>query len=92
MPERTFMLDIVTPEQPVLSEEVVSVVAPGALGYLGVLAGHAPLMAELRAGQVRARKADGTPILLSISGGFLEVSHNRMVILADSVETEGPNE
>lgn len=88
MPERTFALDIVTPEQSVLSEDVVALTVPAVRGYLGVLAGHAPLMAELRQGEVAARRADGTRVVVTIGGGFLDVGHNRAVILADSADTD----
>ncbi|NLC58039.1 MAG: ATP synthase F1 subunit epsilon [Armatimonadetes bacterium] len=87
MPDRTFTLDIVTPEQLVLSEDVASLTVPAVEGYLGVLAGHAPLMAELRQGEIHARRADGTRVAMTIGGGFMDVGHNHVVILADSAET-----
>lgn len=87
MPDRTFTLDIVTPERSVISEEVISLVVPAVDGYLGVLAGHAPLMTELRGGDVRARSVDGAEIELVIGGGFMDVAHGRAVILADSADT-----
>ncbi|HOJ22450.1 MAG TPA: ATP synthase F1 subunit epsilon [Armatimonadota bacterium] len=86
MPERSFTLDIVTPEQLVLSEDVVSLTVPGVEGYLGILAGHAPLMAELRSGVIEARRSDRTRVAMQIGGGFMEVSHNRAIVLADSAE------
>jgi F-type H+-transporting ATPase subunit epsilon len=87
MPARAFALDIVTPERQVLSDEVVSIVVPGVDGYLGVLAGHAPLMTELREGDVQARRADGSEVLMSIGGGFMDVANDQVVILADSALT-----
>ncbi|MDH7570297.1 MAG: ATP synthase F1 subunit epsilon [Armatimonadota bacterium] len=86
MPERTFSLEIVTPERAVLNREVTSLVVPGVEGYLGVLAGHAPLLTELRAGTVRARTPDGRQVQMAIGGGFMDVSFNHVVILADSAE------
>ncbi|HEX2999936.1 MAG TPA: ATP synthase F1 subunit epsilon [Armatimonadota bacterium] len=77
-------MDIVTPEQVVFSEDIVSLVVPGVEGSLGVLAGHAPLMTELRAGDVWMRRADGTAQTLWIGGGFMEVARDHAVILADS--------
>ncbi len=87
MPDRTFTLDVVTPERLVLRDEVVSLMVPGVMGYLGVLAGHAPLMTELKAGEVQARRPDGTEVAMTIGGGFMDVAHDRAVILADSAET-----
>lgn len=88
MPERTFTLEIVTPEQVVLSRGVTSLVVPGVEGYLGVLAGHAPLLTELRSGSVRARTPDGRQVEMTIGGGFMDVSFNHVVILADSAQEQ----
>lgn len=88
MPDRVFKLEIITPEKVVMNEEVVSLTVPGVEGYLGVLAGHAPLMTELRQGEVVARRADNTAVELAIGGGFMDVAHDHAVILADSAESE----
>lgn len=85
---KTFKLEIITPDRMVLSEKgVTSVVAPGAGGYLGVLAGHAPLMTELAVGELDYCKADGCVDEIAIAGGFMEVSDNKVTILADVAET-----
>lgn len=78
-------LDIVTAERVVYSEEVDIVVAPGVLGELGVLPHHAPLMTTLEPGELRVRKG-GEEYSLVISGGFLEVRPDRIIILADAAE------
>ncbi len=83
---RSFHLEVVTPDRQLLSEEVVSVVAPGVEGYLGVLANHAPLVTELRVGILRVRYPDDTEEQIAISGGFMEVADNRVLVLADSAE------
>jgi len=82
----TYTVDLLTPEKTVLSAEVVSMVAPGSEGFLGVLANHAPLITALRPGPLTLRHPDGRVEVLSVSGGFLEVSRNRAVVLADAVE------
>ena len=85
----TYILDVVTPERVMLSEEVTQTIAPGSEGQLGILAHHAPLMSELAPGEVLATLADGrTTSHLVISGGFLEVapSDGHTTILADSAE------
>ena len=70
-----------------LSEAVIETIAPGTEGYLGVLAGHAPLMTELVPGEIRATLADGrTTSHIVISGGFMEVTGSRTTVLADSAE------
>ena len=78
-------LDIVTAERMVYSEDVNAVIAPGIEGQLGILPHHAPLMTTLQAGELRARKG-GEEVSLAISGGFLEVRPDRVVVLADAAE------
>ncbi|MFC1977978.1 F0F1 ATP synthase subunit epsilon [Chloroflexota bacterium] len=78
-------LDIVTAERAVFSEEVDVVVAPGVQGQLGILPHHTPLMTTLQAGELRVRKG-GEEFSLVISGGFLEVRPDRIIVLADAAE------
>jgi len=81
-------LDIVTAERVVYSEDVDAVIAPGVEGQLGILPHHAPLMTILQAGELvvrRGREED----TLAISGGFLEVRPDRVIVLADSAERAG---
>lgn len=86
MAGKTFKLEIVTPEQMLLQQDVSSIVVPGVEGSLGVLADHAPLMAELDAGVVQVKDAAGSTTTLAVSGGFMEVSSNTARILADTAE------
>jgi len=78
-------LDIVTAERSVFSEEVDVVVAPGIEGQLGILPHHTPLMTTLQAGELRVKKG-GEEFSLVISGGFLEVRPDRIIVLADAAE------
>jgi len=78
-------LDIVTAERAVYSEEVDAVIAPGVEGQLGIFPHHAPLMTALQAGELLVRKG-GEEVSLAISGGFLEVRPDRVVVLADAAE------
>lgn len=78
-------LDIVTAERMVYSDDVDMVVAPGAEGQLGILPHHTPLMATLLPGELRIKKG-AEEISLAISGGFLEVRPDRVLVLADSAE------
>lgn len=82
---KKFAVEIVTPERVVLSEEAESLVVPAEKGYLGVLAGHAPLLCTLRAGEVRLKTARGER-LFATGGGFLEVVRNKATLLVDSFE------
>jgi len=85
MTKKSLTLEIVTPERMLLSEEIDTVVVPATFGYLGVLPNHAPLMAGLTSGVVRYRIGDASH-RLAISGGFVEVIKNKVVILADTAE------
>lgn len=78
-------LDIVTAEQVVYAEDVDVVVAPGVEGQLGILPHHAPLMTTLKAGELRIKKG-GEEVSMAISGGFLEVRPDGVVVLADTAE------
>lgn len=81
----TTRLDIVTAERVVFSEDVDVVVAPGVEGQLGILPHHAPLMTMLLPGELRIRRG-GEEFSLVISGGFLEVRPDRIIVLADAAE------
>src|SRR3990170_4330975 len=80
------IVDIVTAERLVLSEENVDeVVAPGIEGELTVLPMHAPLLTMIKPGIMRIVKANDETEM-AITGGFLEVRDNRVTILADAAE------
>ena len=78
-------LEIVTAERQTFSGEVNAVIAPGVEGQLGILPHHAPLMTMLHPGELIIKK-DGEEFYLAITGGFLEVRPDKVVILADSCE------
>lgn len=78
-------LEIVTAERVVYSEEVDVVVPPGVEGQLGILPQHAPLMTMLQPGELLVRK-DGEEESIFVSGGFLEVRGDKVVVLADTAE------
>jgi F-type H+-transporting ATPase subunit epsilon len=78
-------VEIVTAERQVLTDEADMVIAPAAEGTVGILPRHAPLLAALNPG-VMVLKKDGQEELLAVSGGFLQVSNNRVLILADTAE------
>lgn len=66
--------------------EAVHLYARGSLGYLGVLAHHAPLLTSLEPGLMSVKLPDGTQDHFVVTGGFLEVSNNRATVLADGAE------
>lgn len=79
------LLEIITAERQVYSDEVDAVVAPGIEGQLGILPHHAPLMTVLQPGELMVRK-DGVESYLVVTGGFMEVLGNKVTILADAAE------
>ncbi len=85
---KSFKVEIVTPEKTVFSQEVESLVVPAERGYLGVLAGHAPLLCTLRPGELSVRGESGEE-RFATSGGFMEVTPKKAVLLTESVEREG---
>jgi len=79
-------LEIITGERRLLrQEDVDEVVAPGSLGELGILPNHAPLITVLQPGELMVR-AEGEESYLALSGGYMEVLGNRVIILADAAE------
>ena len=81
----TFKLEIVTPEKMVFSGEVSAVLAWGVEGQLGILPHHAPLMTMLQPGDLVIKKGTEEDTL-TISGGFLEVRPDKVIVLADACE------
>ncbi len=78
-------LDVVTAEKVIFSDDVDLVVAPGVEGQLGILPQHTPLMTMLQPGELRLKKG-GEESFLVITGGFLEVRPDRIIVLADAAE------
>lgn len=78
-------LQIITAEREVFSGEVDALVAPGVAGQLGILPNHAPLMTVLQPGELLVR-AGGDESYLALSGGYLEVLGNLVIVLADAAE------
>ena len=78
-------LSIVTPEKQLVVDEVDQVNAPGTEGDLGILYDHAPILTNLRSGQLSYEK-DGETVALVVSGGYLEVTDNRVTVLAETGE------
>lgn len=78
-------LEVVTPKGAVLSEEVEMVTAPGYAGVFGVLANHAPLLSTIKVGTL-VYKQGGHDEVMMVSGGFCEVSNNKVTFLVESAE------
>ena len=81
-------LEIITPERLVFTEQADFVVLPGLEGEIGVLPGHAPLLSQLTAGELRIKRGENTE-LFAVSGGFAEVLRNRVRVFAETAEMQG---
>ena len=74
--------DLVSPEKLLLSKAVDMVTVPGSEGYMGVMAGHSPLVSTLRAGMIDVQ-TDGKDDRYFIRGGFAEISPAKITVLAE---------
>jgi len=81
----TLALEVVTPERLLVREDVSAVQAPAANGYVGILPGHAPLLAELGTGFLNF-EAGGKRWYLAVHNGYLEVLNDRVRVLANAAE------
>ena len=78
-------LEIVTPERPVVKEQVSEVQIPAKDGYMGILPGHAPLLSELGTGYL-SYTIGGKKRFMSLHGGFVEVLPDQVRVLANVAE------
>ena len=85
MSDATQILDIVTPERKVFSDDVSFVIAPGLEGEVGILPRHAALLTPLRPGLIKYDHEENR-VVMTVSGGFIEVRDSRVTILATAVE------
>jgi F-type H+-transporting ATPase subunit epsilon len=76
-------VSVISPERTIFEGEADSVVVPAWDGEIGILRGHAPLMALLGTGPVRIRHGGKTE-MFEVRGGFLQVANNRVSVLSES--------
>ncbi len=79
------LLEVVTPDRLLLSQEVDEVIAPGTNGEFGVLPGHCHFLSTLRIGELRYRVGELTSFM-SVLWGFAEVTPKKVTILAEIAE------
>ena len=78
----TLKLEIVTPEAKIYSEDVDMVTLPGVEGEMGIFPMHIPLMTQVAAGEICARR-NGQDHFLAVGEGFVEITGDRVAILTD---------
>ncbi|MCD6282563.1 ATP synthase F1 subunit epsilon [bacterium] len=84
--KRSFPVVVISPDRELFREEATSLVVPAMDGYLGVMKGHAPLIAVLDIGELLIRTPDDHILSLAVAGGFLDVRRNETLILCDHAE------
>jgi len=80
------MLEVVTPDKSVVSDEAQIVVAPGTYGEFGVLPGHTTFLTTVKIGMIRYKDQGGNERVVFVNGGFAEVMLNTVTVLAESSE------
>ncbi|HBA36369.1 TPA: ATP synthase F1 subunit epsilon [Candidatus Falkowbacteria bacterium] len=86
MSQKIITFEIVTPERVVFREEIRQITVPTTSGEVTILPEHIPLVSILKPGVLEIKKSDDTWEIISVSGGFLEVLRDKIVILADTAE------
>lgn len=78
--------EITTPERVVFKEEVKQITVPTRQGEITILPQHIPLVSILEPGVIELVKSDNSRHVLAVSGGFIEVLKDKVVVLADTAE------
>jgi len=86
MSQKTIKFEIVTPERVVLRQEALQVTVPTTSGEITILPDHIPLVSILQPGVIEVKRVDNVVEIMSVSGGFIEVLKDKIVILADTAE------
>ena len=82
----SFLLKVVTPNEVFFEGQVVSIMAPGTLGYLGILKNHAPLVTTIDKGNLTYKDESDQFKTFKVEGGFFEVFQNRVLVLTDKIQ------
>jgi len=85
---KSYPLEIVTLKRTVFSDDVECVTVPGGLGYLGILAGHAPLLTNVEIGAISIKREGGSHLEMAVGEGFLVVTPKSTTLLVDTAETK----
>jgi len=78
--------EIVTPEKVILKQEVLAITVPTKTGEITILPNHIPLISALQSGVIEIKTIDNKIETMAVSGGFIEVLPDKVVILADTAE------
>ncbi len=85
---KLFNITIITPEKTMYEGKASSLIVPCEYGYLGVLADHAPLIANVKSGKITIKSDQATPQTFDFKGkGFLEVLKNNVTMILTQAES-----
>ena len=84
---KEIFVEIITPSKSAYKGQVISITVPGTMGNFQVLFNHAALMSTLEIGKIKIEDATGQHLEFATSGGTIEVRDNKVLVLADSVES-----
>ena len=87
---RPITLRVLTQEGLAFEEQTSSIIAPGEVGYLGILANHAPLVTTLKPGTLTWRRPAGSQAVSWVGAGLLEIAKNRCTILTSALSEQPP--
>jgi F-type H+-transporting ATPase subunit epsilon len=79
-------LEVVDPDGPVFEGDVAMVILPAARGELGILPRHAPLVTQVRVGEIRIKTLDDTWLSMAVAEGFAKVQFDKVIVLTDAAE------
>ena len=80
----TILVEVVSAEHEIFSGEAKVVIATAEAGELGIYPQHAPLLTNLRPGDIRIQTDDGNELVIYVSGGILEVTPKKVTVLSDT--------
>ena len=83
---RTLGIRLLTPEGPVFDGVAQMVIVPSVAGEVGILARHAPFIAQLRVGDVRIHQPDGTVVVYATTEGYMAVDNDHLLVLVEQAE------
>lgn len=83
---KEFKLSVVAPDRTIAEVMAQSLIAPGVLGYIGVMAGHVPLIVALRTGLIEFTDSGNQRHYVATSGGFMDIGGDAVIVLADNAE------
>ncbi|MEW6701229.1 MAG: ATP synthase F1 subunit epsilon [Bacteroidota bacterium] len=84
---KDFFVEIITPSKYAYKGQVKSITVPGTLGNFQVLFNHAPLLSSFEIGRINIEEITGQKLEYTTGGGTIEVKENKVLVLADSVES-----